>query len=172
MVLSKAIAKNINTVRTSSLGRLFDAASSLLGLCHQSSYEGQAAMMVQAEAEKAGEVETTYAAHLHKGDPAILDWEPIISGLIADREAGVSICVIAARFHRSIVDLVIAAANLAPEFPIVLAGGCFQNACLLEKTVIALRRMGRNVFWANHLPPNDGAISVGQVVAAGWRMAP
>ncbi len=171
-ILSKAILNNINTARTSSMGRLFDAAASLLGLCHQSSYEGQAAMMVQAEAEKAGDDESAYGAQIHKGEPAILDWEPILSGLIADRVAGVPICRIASRFHRSIVDLIIAATDLNPELPVVLAGGCFQNAWLLEKTVIALRALGREVVWANQLPSNDGAISVGQVVAAGWRMTP
>jgi len=171
-ILSKAICNNINTVRTSSMGRLFDAAASLLGLCHLSSYEGQAAMMLQAEAEKSDQDDSAYAITKPEGKPAILDWEPILSGLIADRMAGVPNHIIAARFHRSIVNLIVAATNLAPELPLVLAGGCFQNAWLLEKTVVTLRAMGREVVWAKQLPPNDGAISVGQVVTAGWRITP
>ena len=166
-LLTHALHHSINTARTSSMGRLFDAAASLLGVCHQSSYEGQAAMLLQAAAEHADAEGVGYPVHLSEGEPMVIDWAPIITGMMSDREAGISTALIAARFHQSIVDLIAAVAARFPDLPVVLGGGCFQNAWLLENTV---RRFGeRPVYWSVHLPPNDGCISVGQLIAAGWR---
>jgi len=168
-VLTKAIDKRINTVKTSSAGRLFDAAASLLGICHQSSFEGQAAMLLQALAEQVDHDESSYPFAITSQSPAIIDWEPVFRAMLADRDKGVEIAVIAARFHQSLVNMMIDAAKLFPDLPVVLGGGCFQNAWLLEKVVTKLQQTGRPVFWPRRLPPNDGAISVGQVLAARWR---
>lgn len=165
-ILVRAIRNGINTVNTSSAGRLFDAAASLLGLCQVSSYEGQAAMLLQAKAEEIIHDGSSYPG------PADLDWRPLILGLLADREAGVETSVIAARFHQTMVNMIVAAATETPNMPVVLCGGCFQNAWLLEHAVTSLRNSGREVHWPRCLPPNDGAISVGQALAAGWRMTP
>lgn len=159
--LRQATQKGINTIQTSSAGRLFDAVSSLLGLCHKSTFEGQAAMLLQAEAEK--------ITHPVEGYPCIastgaIDWFPIITGLLNDRAHHIETSVIAARFHQSLIDLIAGTAALEPELPVVLCGGCFQNSWLLERTVLKLEAAGRTVYWPHLLPPNDGAISTGQVM--------
>jgi len=160
-VLVKAIEQRINSMKTSSAGRLFDATASLLGLCRQSTYEGQAAMLLQAEAEKHPHDGTYYPHHLNA---EVIDWEPVIRGLLADREAGVEKSVMAARFHQSMVNMMTAVAAQWPDVPVVLCGGCFQNAWLLEHAVNALTAARRKVYWPNRLPPNDGAVSAGQVM--------
>jgi hydrogenase maturation protein HypF len=171
-ILTTAINKRINTVMTSSAGRLFDAAASLLGICQRSSFEGQAAMLLQAAAEQVDHDGSCYPFTITSNSPAIIDWEPVFRALMADRDKGVEIAVIAARFHQSWANMMINIANLFPDLPVVLGGGCFQNAWLLEKVVTELQQSGRQIFWPRHLPPNDGAISVGQVLAARWRQAP
>jgi len=161
-ILVRAMNKHINTVKTSSAGRLFDAAASLLGLCQISTYEGQAAMLLQTKAEEASPDGSSYPSG------ADLDWGPLILGLLSDRDAGVDTSIIAARFHQSIVNMIVATAERFPAMPVVLGGGCFQNAWLLEHAVTQLRSIHREVFWPNVLPPNDGAISIGQAMAARW----
>jgi len=168
-VLARAMARRVNTVTTSSAGRLFDAVAALLGVCPIASHEGRAAMLLQAEAERAPQDNTAYPHRVLPGTPAVLDWEPILRGVLADCDAGVSVGVIAARFHRSLVHLLLDTCSFAPELPVVLAGGCFQNAWLLEHLVRALEQRGRTVWWPHRLPPNDGAIAVGQLLAAHWR---
>lgn len=165
-VLIRAMNQHINTVTTSSAGRLFDAAASLLDLCQISSHEGQAAMLLQARAEEISHDGSSYPSS------ADLDWGPLILGLLADRDAGVNTSVIAARFHQTIVNMIAALAKVHPGLPIVLSGGCFQNAWLLEHAVRLLREHGREVYWPHVLPPNDGAVSVGQAMASRWRMSP
>jgi len=164
-ILTRAMNKRINTVRTSSAGRLFDAVASLLDVCRISSYEGQAAMQLQTRAEEISHDGSSYPW----ADG--LDWGPVILGLLADRDAGVDTSVIAARFHQSIVNMIAATAKKHPDIPIVLGGGCFQNAWLLDHTVGLLRAYGREVYWPNVLPPNDGAVSVGQAMASRWRLS-
>jgi hydrogenase maturation protein HypF len=127
-------------------------------------------MMLQAEAERHNAA-TPYGVTTNafvvrpSGRENVLDWQPAFTALLADRDAGVDIPTIAARFHRSMVELILAGVNNLPDLPVVLCGGCFQNAWLLEQTVSALESLGRNVYWPQKLPPNDGAISVGQVMA-------
>ncbi len=172
-VLRQAIARGINTARTSSAGRLFDAVSSLLGLLHQSSYEGQAAMRVQSVAESACGTPRRYRFALRRGrhhEPAVIDWQPAITAMLADRDAAELVPRMALAFHHALANALADAAALAPDLPVVLAGGCFQNVLLLECTLAALHTHGRTVYRPVRLPPNDGAVSVGQAAVAGWRL--
>lgn len=168
-VLARAIERGLNTVRTSSMGRLFDAVASLLGLGQVSAHEGQAAMLVQAEAERCDHSVAPYPARLVPGPAAQLDWEPLIDGLMSDYAAGVAVPVIARRFHHTLAEWAALIAARHPGLPVVLSGGCFQNALLLALVIDRLEADGRRVKWPRQLPPNDGAIAVGQVVAAAWR---
>ena len=161
--LQQAMRKGINTVMTSSAGRLFDAAAALLDLCYKSSYEGHAAMLLQAEAEKVEQDVTGYEIEATTG---AIEWSPIIRGMMHDRTHNIDVPLIAARFHQSLVDLIAGMVRFEPDLPVLLCGGCFQNSWLLERTVKKLRCMGRKVYWPHILPPNDGAISAGQVTAS------
>ncbi len=172
-VLVQAMEKKINTVFTYSAGRLFDAVAALVGLCLRSSFEGQAAMQLQAEAERIAHDESDYGVWPVKktvaGQPiTVIDWAAVIEGILTDRMIGTPVPVIAARFHQSMVNSIVAMALGFPDLPVVLAGGCFQNVWLLERTVRRLREMGFQVYWPRRLPPNDGAIAAGQVLAAAF----
>jgi hydrogenase maturation protein HypF len=164
LTLTRAMEKGINTLRTSSAGRLFDAAAALLGICHKSSYEGHAAMLLQAAAEQSKPSDLSDVP-LTTPTASSLDWAPLIHDLLAAIYRGDPIPLIAARFHQALVELICAAVALAPDLPVVLAGGCFQNSRLLAGAVEKLESMGRKVYWPHILPPNDGAISAGQVMA-------
>ncbi|HMO52340.1 MAG TPA: carbamoyltransferase HypF [Kiritimatiellia bacterium] len=162
-VLVQAIARGVHAVMTTSAGRLFDAVASLLGLVHTSRHEGQAAMRLQAEAEACDHDGSSYPFPL-RGN--LLDWQLLLEGVIHDHKHGITVPVIAARFHQSLIQGILAVVAANPDLPVVVTGGCFQNSWLLQHTVEALRASGREVYWPEKLPPNDGAIAAGQAIAA------
>ncbi|MCI0364533.1 MAG: hypothetical protein L0219_11650, partial [Phycisphaerales bacterium] len=89
--------------------------------------------------------------------------EPMIRLILADPSKA------AARFHNTLAAAIVTVARQAGEERIVLSGGCFQNRYLTERTVTALRAAGFKPYWHQRIPPNDGGIAVGQIVAASWR---
>ena len=96
----------------------------------------------------------------------MVDWEPVIRAVLNDRTNGVPPGFISGRFHRGLATAVREVARRVGCRRVVLSGGCFQNRVLLEQTVSALREAEFEVFWHQRVPPNDGGISLGQVVAA------
>jgi len=158
----------LNTPRTSSAGRLFDAVASLLDIRQRAGYEGQAAAAVE-DAAVGCEDHGIYpiAVQAPNGAPAILDWGPMIEAIIADLRRGTASSSIAARFHNALAQMIVLAARLAGETQVALSGGCFQNARLTGTTADALRRAGFRVFTHRRVPPNDGGLAVGQALAAG-----
>ncbi len=163
-LLAGAMERRVHSPRTSSAGRLFDAVAALCGLSAEISFEGQAAMQLEflADAEHAD----AYPLPLSDTMPAVADWGPMIEALLADRRRGVPVSQIAARFHNALAHLVLAAARRWATGPVVLTGGCFQNALLTEKTVHLLRAEGLPVFLHHEVPPGDGGIALGQVLVA------
>lgn len=153
---------------TSSMGRLFDAVAALLDLCTRSEFEAQAAMQLEF-AVHGIEEETAYPLPLCKGVPAVADWGPLVEALLADRDRGVPVPVLSARFHNALADLAVRIARRADRRRVVLSGGCFQNASLQARVLERLREAGFEVFAHRQIPPNDGGISVGQVLVAGAR---
>jgi len=171
-VIQRALEQRINTPLTSSAGRLFDAVAALLDIHQQSNYEGQAAMALEFAIEK--DVEESYEVTIR--DPAdtayIVDWQPLTIQLIDDIEMGVSTARMAARFHNGLVEAMIAIAHLAGEQKVVLSGGCFQNKYLCERSIERLRSEGFTPYWPQRIPPNDGGIALGQIIAAIERDTP
>lgn len=165
-LLQSALAKQLNCPRTTSAGRLFDAVASLLGLCRINQYEGQAAMILETSA--ASEIfDNHYQFRLNPGDPIVIDWQPAIEQLLKD----IPHCThehIAAKFHNTLAEIMLAIAERAGQKTIVLSGGCFQNACLVEKAVRKLKTAGFNVYCHEKIPPNDGGLALGQLVAANF----
>jgi hydrogenase maturation protein HypF len=155
----------------SSMGRLFDAVSFLLGLCERNTYEGEAAVALQIAAEEAA------------GEPGRYDWSigeeegyltvdplPLVRGIIDDIAAGIPAGRIALGFHRAVADLVRACCRSIRDATglekVALSGGVFQNALLAEMTINRLRREGFEPLTHRQVPPNDGGISLGQAVVA------
>lgn len=171
-IIEKMIDKNINSPLTSSCGRLFDAASSLIGIRDKISYEGQAAM--ELESFCASGVKERYNFFVCKeGDEFIIDPQKIFIDIIKDLKEGIDKKVMAAKFHNTVAEFTL---NLCGKIKkstginkIALSGGVFQNKYLTEKVVSLLEDKGFKVYIQRKVPPNDGGISLGQAVVAGLR---
>ncbi len=165
-LLTHLLAKPLNAPLTSSAGRLFDGVAALLGLCETASFEGQAAMQLEFALEGV-ETEETYPMAIAASDfPIVLDWEPMVFAILQDLERDCSPRAIAARFHNTLVEAIVQVAQIVGESRIVLSGGCFQNLYLIERAIARLRQAGFDPYWHRQVPPNDGGIALGQIVAA------
>ncbi|MBF0200135.1 MAG: carbamoyltransferase HypF [Desulfamplus sp.] len=186
------IKKNINTPMTSSCGRLFDAGASLLSLCHRASFEGQAAMALEACAAQAfypgNSLENKPApgrgkslltdipfelSKTHDTDPEALfeiNPLPMMEKIIKSIVEGESPYHGAAMFHRGIVGMfteaVIEIAKETMIRQVVLTGGVFYNGLVLAGMIQALEREGMKVYIHKKVPCGDGGIALGQAVAA------
>ncbi|ATB35198.1 hypothetical protein CYFUS_000610 [Cystobacter fuscus] len=166
-VLVAMLARGLQSPRTTSMGRLFDAVAALSGIRARAGFEGQAAMALEYAAGE-GEAEP-YPLPLGNGAPAVADWEPLLEALLDERKRGVPAPLLAARFHAALAVLAESIAVRVGLPRVVLSGGCFQNPRLLRDVQARLRARGFEVFWPRHYPPNDGGLSLGQVaVAARW----
>jgi hydrogenase maturation protein HypF len=176
--LLAAMARGINTPFCSSLGRLFDGVASLLGLCQQLSFEGEGGLRLQGAAAQAAADSGAYplplvpAMEARAAPPWLgrLDWDPLLEALLGDIASGNDPAHCAARFHNGVAqglaDLVALAQGSGPPLAVVLAGGCFQNALLLERCIAALRQRGLEPHWARTVPTNDGGLALGQIWAS------
>ena len=155
---------------TSSVGRLFDAAAGALGLAPTVTFEGQAAMELEAlTAGLAPDLTWAQTANLGVGD-GVLDPGPLILAVIAARDEGVPAATIAARFHDALAaGVVTLAADLLRAHgcaTAVLTGGVFQNRRLTRQVAAGLRGRDVEVLLHGHVPCNDGGLSLGQAAVA------
>ena len=172
--LAVLVKKGIASPWTTSMGRLFDAVSSLAGLCDKTSFEGQAAMALEFAAERyaknspSNETGNPFTVTRGEGNPSmwVADWRPLIGSLIKERCEASSSERIAYRFHLGLADLICQIAERAALPRVVLTGGCFQNALLLRLACRRLARAGFTVYTHYQVPPNDGGLSLGQAVVA------
>jgi hydrogenase maturation protein HypF len=157
----------INAPLTTSAGRLFDAVASLLGFSQVSSFEGEGAMLLEFAIENSDEP-ATCLFELKRNEPGDIeiDWMPLISTLLSDRDNGVPVGRIAAKFHDTLVEMMLAVAKESSCRNIALTGGCFQNKYLTERATQRLEESGFAVYRHQRVPPNDGGIALGQVIAA------
>jgi hydrogenase maturation protein HypF len=159
---------------TTSMGRLFDAVAALAGLSPDTSYEGQLAMELERLVDP--HEEASYPLPLVEADGVLrLDARPLVRAVVRDIATGVAPARVAARFHNGVaggtVRVCRAAAKRYALGTVVLAGGVFQNAPLLERTAEGLGRAGLRVLIPERLPPNDGALCYGQAAVAAARLA-
>ncbi len=157
---------------TTSAGRLFDAVAALCGIRAEVSYEGQAAIELEAQCAMGGH--GIYPLPLD-ARRLVLDPRPTIRAIAGDVGAGVSVGVVAARFHDSLARATAAACELAAfrsgTRAVVLSGGVFQNRRLLERTAECLTAARLRVLMPERLPPGDGGIAYGQAAVAAARLA-
>jgi hydrogenase maturation protein HypF len=163
-VLRRMLERGVQSPVTSSVGRLFDAVASLVGLRQRVRFEGQAAMELEYSVE--ADRYEAYPVELQDGAPSIVDWEPMILELFQDLASGATIGAIAARFHNTLVEAIVQVAHKVGEHKVVLTGGCFQNRYLTERAVVRLREAEFRPYWHQRVPPNDGGIALGQVAVA------
>ncbi len=96
----------------------------------------------------------------------VIDWRQCLKHIIDDFLTGDDVGSIAARFHQTLIEMIMDIAHRSGMRRIVLTGGCFQNAFLLEQTVLRLRAEGFEPYWHKSIPTNDGGIAVGQLYAS------
>jgi hydrogenase maturation protein HypF len=160
-VVERMLQQKVNTVETSSCGRLFDAVAAILGVRLETSYEGQAAMQLEAIA---ADVEGHYDFQITAGE---VDFRDTIRQVVRDR---VNPALAAGRFHNTMAQAVVAVCRRMRAGrhlnKVCLSGGTFQNFRLLAATVRELRHMGMEVYIHSLVPPNDGGICLGQAAIA------
>lgn len=174
-VLERQLDRRLNCTPTSSMGRLFDAVSSLAGICHHAGYEAQAAIELEAAAlrEPAATEDARYAFRLSSrraGAPLTADPAPLLTAVGADVLDGTPAAVVAARFHRAVARLVrtvcAAARGETGVETVALTGGVFANTVLSSACTHGLREDGFTVLRHRLIPPNDGGLALGQLVVA------
>ncbi|MDI6893974.1 MAG: carbamoyltransferase HypF [Bacillota bacterium] len=175
----------------SSAGRLFDAVSALLGICHRNTYEGQAAIELEEEAWRAlpgrslaglpdrmGEGEQLWGWE-RAGDVWVVDPGPLVTALAREAAAGGHDAAtrrrLALRFHLAVAAMMVKVAGLVAREQglgtVALSGGTFQNALLLSLVVAGLEQRGLRRLVPGQVPANDGGIALGQAAVAVWKLA-
>ncbi len=159
---------NINCPTVSSMGRLFDGVAAICGIREKVTFEGQAAMLLEAAAEESDKV---YSYELSKEDGVyVFDWREMVHGIAEDKERGVATSEIASAFMNT---LVVSAAEIAVKVSeekkcksIVLSGGSFQNMYMLGRLKALLEKSGLSVYTHRQVSTNDEGISLGQLMIA------
>ncbi len=172
-VLVHQFGRGAGCVPTSSMGRLFDAVASLLGLRHEATYEAQPAMELQWAAEDTAVGPPRPYRFDLRGDE--LDPSPVLRALVADLRAGVGTGAMAAGFHAAVARLIgdVALVEHARTGigTVALSGGVFQNTLLLGLARRELEARHLEVLTHRAVPPNDGGLALGQAAVAGYRAA-
>jgi hydrogenase maturation protein HypF len=154
--LRRAIEANINSTPTSSIGRIFDAAAFLMGIEQSYTFEGASGLKIEALFDE--RITDSYPFENHCGT---IDMREIFRGILRDSPA-----IAASRFINSLANI---AAQTVKDYdlPVVLCGGVFQNKTLTAVLMKKLLRLGKKAYIPRRFPPNDGAISLGQLVYTG-----
>ena len=146
-------------------------------------FEGQAAMEMEFALPKTAADESPLSYRLTTAElPAVheimdrasvtrdglivIDWEPLVLAILNGVKTGKSIRSLSAAFHNALVEIIISIARRISQERVVLSGGCFQNKYFSERTIDRLRSEGFRPYWHQRVPPNDGGIAFGQIVAA------
>lgn len=168
--LSTMLEKNFNVFETSSVGRIFDAVASIVGLRQIVNFEGQAAMELEfaikncrSKAFYDFEIIEEIQGESHT---YIIDWRPSIVELIEDVCQKKELEKISVKFHNTLTEIIVEIAKIIKIEKVVLSGGCFQNKYLTEHAIDKLEKNCFKVYWHQDIPPNDGGISLGQAVIA------
>jgi len=167
-LVSAMLKRRVNTSLTSSCGRLFDAVASLIGVRHEVTFEGQAAIELETLCRPG--IDEQYPLQVNEGDPLQIDFRPTIKAIVRDVSCSRPAVLIASCFHNTIAAVAVEVCCRIRQRDnlnrVCLSGGTFQNWYLLERTVKSLDRASFQVFFHSRVPPNDGGISLGQAVIA------
>ncbi len=172
ILIQKQLERNFNVFNTSSLGRLFDSVSAMLGLYPEITFEAQSAMAL--EFLTSGILPREQKPYSFNIGESEIDIIPLIRDVAADIKNKVDQRIIASRFHRTVVDFTVEAVNNIRKSTniskVVLSGGVMQNRLILEELIRELRKNNFTVFFPTIIPANDGSIALGQVVLANKRI--
>jgi len=176
--VERMIDRRLNTVPTSSVGRLFDAVAAIVGLRNRVTYEGQAAMELEWQATDISD-DGVYPFEFQEPTPTsdaafVVDTRPLMRAVAADTRRGVATPRIARRFHSTLVEIIVRVCqrirNETEVSSVALSGGAFMNVLLAEETTARLATERFRVFTQRQVPPNDGGLSLGQLAVAAARL--
>ncbi len=183
-LLGQMLERGLNAPITTSAGRLFDAVAALIDVHQRVTFEGQAAMALEFAADstlqeaypfpitatndegRTADSGGNSRSLIPSSSSLVLDWQPLIEAVLEDLQQGVKTAIIAGRFHNALVEAILAVAQTVGETRVALSGGCFQNRLLTERATQRLSEAGFQVLLHRQVPPNDGGISLGQVLVA------
>ncbi|MCA9948721.1 MAG: carbamoyltransferase HypF [Anaerolineales bacterium] len=166
-IIQRQLDTQLNSVPTSSMGRLFDAVASLIGICQSVTYEAQAAIELEAAIDSTVPIEP-HAAYRFTIEADEFNAAPVIRAIVKDLRAGLAASTIAAKFHTAVAHLILQLSlnyrkthglNIA-----ALSGGVFQNATLLQAATQLLKSNEFTVLTHRQVPPNDGGLALGQLL--------
>ncbi|MEA1877611.1 MAG: carbamoyltransferase HypF, partial [Bacteroidota bacterium] len=172
-MILQMIKRGLNSPVTSSVGRLFDAVASIVGLGQHINFEGQIAMALEYALD---EIQTKEYYRFKILDDSkddsvfVIDWQQMIKEIIDDVRSRVNVGEISAKFHNTLIESAVEVVRRVGEKKVVLSGGCFQNKYLTEGIIERLEQEGFIPYWHQRVPPNDGGISLGQVVVLANRV--
>jgi len=152
-------------IRTSSVGRLFDGVAALALRVEQVDYEGEAALLLESAADRA-DTRSYPIAWQSEGTLLRWDWRPMVHEVFNDLRQETPAGHIAMRFHRTLAAIILAIRSRYPNWPVVLAGGVFQNRLLLDLLVEQANRAQIELAWPQRTPLNDGGLALGQLAVA------
>ena len=165
-MLFQALEKKICTPVCSSMGRLFDGVSALLGLCSIADFEGHAPLLLEKHAYRAqGRLEPYQIPIVEEKGLFLLDWRPMINRIIEQKDSVCS-CEIALAFHEALALSMVELARCLGEKHVLLTGGVMQNRLLVERALERLQAAGFVPYIHRQIPPNDGGIAVGQLMGS------
>lgn len=171
-ILATQLERGINTIPTTSVGRLFDAVSAIADVRQSVTYEAQAAIEFEALIDSAEGGTYTFAINERDG-VLVIDPAPVLQSVVADVVGGEAVGTIAARFHRGVADAIVEVAERVRSrtglTTVGLSGGVFQNVTLTHATRTALADRDFEVLIHRLVPPNDGGLALGQAVIAAAR---
>lgn len=170
-MLQHQLLRGINTPVTSSMGRLFDAISAMLGLCSRISYEGEAAIKLEKAADMS--VKQAYGYEITKSginDAYIINIRDLIMGIVNDIIKGKDTAMVSGGFHQAVINFSVDICEVLRVengiSKVALSGGVFQNRLLLEGMAGRLEEKGFTVYTHGRVPANDGGIALGQAAVA------
>jgi len=173
-ICMEQIAKQVNTVQTSSLGRLFDAVAAIAGLGRENRFEAELPMALEAAVDPMCREAYPIPIEADFQEQRIMDFVPLLEAVMGDAARGTAVSTIAARFHNALVEAFVAMAVEAREAcdikTVALSGGVFCNRYLAGRLMERLKSRRFTVLWPTETPVNDGGIALGQAAIAARRL--
>jgi hydrogenase maturation protein HypF len=164
------MAAGLNCPKSSGMGRLFDGVAAILGIKLKASYEGQGAVLLEAAASSDA---LSYPVVLD-GEPLVFDWREMIRAIVRDKENGVTVGAMAARFMNTLIEMAVQTAKAAGADSgldrVCLSGGSFQNMYIMSRLPERLAAEGFKVYHHSRVSTNDEGISLGQLMIANARL--
>lgn len=154
-----------------SIGRIFDGISFLLGGVGKMTFEAQAALYLE-QLVKNKPADLRYSVSIKKNDGTLtIDWRPLVKSILIDIFQGIKRELIAEHFHAWCVQIILQVASYVNCPQIILSGGVFQNKILTSWAATLLQQKGYQVYWSEQIPPNDSGLAIGQAFAAHYLKA-